>query len=150
MLPGPPIPQSFSKNIKTNQVSRGRILYTNVLSLPKLKMFISSNLLTRRKIASGSSEVRDGTCRYKSTITGQRSYNHPHESQNYLKGAHYGLHLRAHHLVHLPVLSRRVVYFPCWHQSSAALASAATELPALHCSSPPRNKRCRSSSTYKL
>jgi hypothetical protein len=121
-------------------VSRGKILITNVLSLLELKLCISSNLLTRRKIASGSSEFGDGICRNNYTITGQRYYNHPHDSQIYLQGAQYGSHLRTYHFVHLPVLSRRVVYFPCWHQSSAALASGATEVKAIHSSSHPRNK----------
>ena len=57
------------KYLNTAPVSGGRIRITNVLSSVKPKPCISSNLLTKRKIASGSSEVRDGIYRNNSTIT---------------------------------------------------------------------------------
>ena len=128
------------KNLNTAPVSTGRIRITNVLSSTKPKLCISSNLLTKRKIASGSSEVRDGTCRNNSTITGTTLLKPPTLEPKLASGGPLRVASKDTSICTLACAVSACCYFPWWPQSSATLASAATVLPALHYSSAPRNK----------
>ena len=62
-----PFLKQSPKNLRTAKKTKGKIQITNILSSVSPKACISSNLLTSRKMASGSSEDKDGTCRNNST-----------------------------------------------------------------------------------
>ena len=69
LFPVSPISQTICKKSKRCIQDQSNVQKTNILPSISPKAYISSNLLTSRKMASGSPEDKDGTCGHSSTKT---------------------------------------------------------------------------------